>query len=137
MLTLFGASALTFMMLTYALELCAGVRARLRAVECLRLPRRHLPFGVVEVIWALIALRRYFALAATCCLFSKHPTGDVDAVISTLNLKPAPGSSSPTAAALERYRVGLHAVADLARSSGRRAAAGSGSLAELSRTVVA
>ncbi len=41
-------------------------------------------------------------------------------VISTLNLKPAPGSSSPTAAAHERYRVGLHAVA-----------------AELSRTVVA
>src|SRR6266542_6334435 len=28
-------------------------------------------------------------------------------VISTLNLKPAPGSSSPTAAAHERYRVGL------------------------------
>jgi hypothetical protein len=31
-------------------------------------------------------------------------------VIGTLNLKPAPGSSSPTAAAHERYRVGLHAV---------------------------
>src|SRR5439155_22018818 len=46
-------------------------------------------------------------------------------VISTLNLKPAPGSSSPEAAAHERYRVGLHAVADLARSSGRRAAASS------------
>src|SRR5438034_2205191 len=46
-------------------------------------------------------------------------------VISTLNLKPAPGSSSPTAAAHERYRVGLHAVADLARSSGRRAAVSS------------
>ena len=43
-------------------------------------------------------------------------------VISTLNLKPAPGSSSPEAAAHERYRVGLHAVADLAGSSGRRPA---------------
>src|SRR5207249_9645906 len=41
---------------------------------------------------------------------------------TSLNLKPAPGSSSPEAAAHERYRVGLHAVADLAGSSGRRAA---------------
>jgi hypothetical protein len=60
-------------------------------------------------------------VSATCCLFLKHATGDVDASDQHPEPQPAPGSSSPTAAAHERYRVGLHAVADLARSSGRRA----------------
>jgi hypothetical protein len=58
-------------------------------------------------------------------------------VISTLSLKPAPGSSSPEAAAHERYRVGLHAVADLAGSSGPRAAVSSAARPSSWRTVVA
>jgi hypothetical protein len=69
MLTQFGASALTFMRLMYALER----RHRLFVLACalgcaLSSVYGDLagtwPFGVVELIWVLIALRRYFTLAA-------------------------------------------------------------------------
>ena len=69
MLTLFGASAVSFMMLMYALE--RRHRGFILAFACgcaLSSVYGFLagtwPFGVVELIWVLIALRRYFAPAA-------------------------------------------------------------------------
>ena len=55
----------------------------------------------------------------------KTPNGDVAASDRTLNLKPARGSSSPTAAAHERYRVGLPRGSGSRPISGRRAAVSS------------
>jgi hypothetical protein len=68
MLTFFGASALTFMMLMYALERRHRLFILAFAVGCgLSSAYGFLagtwPFGVVELLWALIALRRYFAQA--------------------------------------------------------------------------
>jgi hypothetical protein len=64
MLTAFGAAAVTFMMLMYALE--SRHSGFLIAFACgcaLSSAYGFLagtwPFGVVEAIWALIALRRY------------------------------------------------------------------------------
>lgn len=66
MLTIFGASALTFMMLMYALE--RRHRRFILAFACGSLLSSAYgflagtwPFGVVEAIWALIALHRYRA----------------------------------------------------------------------------
>jgi hypothetical protein len=63
-LTIYGACAVTFMMCMYALE-ARGRRFVLAfAVGCLLssgygFASGTWPFGVVEAIWALIALRRY------------------------------------------------------------------------------
>jgi hypothetical protein len=67
MLTLFGASALTFMMSMYALE--RRHRLFVLAFGCALSSAYGFlagtwPFGAVELIWVLIALRRYFAPAA-------------------------------------------------------------------------
>lgn len=67
MLTLFGAVAVTFMMLMYALE--SRHRGFVLAFACgcaLSSAYGFLagtwPFGVVEAIWAVVALRRYLAV---------------------------------------------------------------------------
>jgi hypothetical protein len=64
MLTAFGATAVTFMMLMYALE--ARHRGFVLAFACgcaLSSTYGFLagtwPFGVVEAIWSLVALNRY------------------------------------------------------------------------------
>lgn len=64
MLTLFGALAVTFMMLMYALE--SRHRGYVLAFACgcaLSSAYGFLagtwPFGVVEAIWALVALQRF------------------------------------------------------------------------------
>jgi hypothetical protein len=63
-LTIYGACAVTFMMCMYALE-ARGRRFVLAfAVGCLLssgygFASGTWPFGVVEAVWALIALRRY------------------------------------------------------------------------------
>jgi hypothetical protein len=66
MLTAFGAAAVTFMMLMYALE--QRGRSFVLAFACgcaLSSAYGFLagtwPFGVVEAVWAIIALRRYRA----------------------------------------------------------------------------
>ncbi|MGE5409267.1 MAG: hypothetical protein ACM3NV_11730 [Syntrophothermus sp.] len=64
MLTLFGAAAVTFMMVMYALERRAPGYVLGFAVGCLLSSLYGFlagawPFGVVELIWAAIALRRY------------------------------------------------------------------------------
>jgi len=69
MLTLFGATALTFMMLMYALERRHQLFVLAFAFGCVLSSVYGFldgtsPFGVVELIWVLIALRRYFAPAA-------------------------------------------------------------------------
>jgi hypothetical protein len=69
MLTLFGASALTFMMLMYALERRNRLFVLAFALGCALSSAYGFlagtwPFGVVELIWGLIALRRYFTLPA-------------------------------------------------------------------------
>jgi len=63
-LTLFGAAAVTFMMLMYALE--RRRRGFILAFACgcalssvYGFLAGTLPFGVVEAIWAVIALHRY------------------------------------------------------------------------------
>jgi hypothetical protein len=63
-LTIYGACAVTFMMCMYALE-ARGRRFVLAfALGCLLssgygFASGTWPFGVVEAVWALIALRRY------------------------------------------------------------------------------
>lgn len=64
MLTVFGAAAVTFMMLMYALERRHRAFVLAFACGCLLSSAYGFlagtwPFGVVEAIWALIALRRY------------------------------------------------------------------------------
>ena len=66
MLTVFGAAAVTFMMLMYALErrgpiyilgfVCACVLSSIYGFLA-----GAWPFGVVEIIWAGIAARRYLS----------------------------------------------------------------------------
>ncbi len=65
-LTLYGAAAVTFMMLMYALEKRGPTFILAFACGCaLSSVYGFLagtwPFGVVEAIWALIALRRYMS----------------------------------------------------------------------------
>jgi hypothetical protein len=64
MLTLFGVSALTFMMLMYALERRGRGFIVAFACGCLLASAYGFvsgawPFGIVEAIWAGVALRRY------------------------------------------------------------------------------
>jgi len=66
MLTLYGALAVTFMMLMYALESRDRVFVLLFAFGCALSSSYGFlagtwPFGVVEAVWCLVALRRYAA----------------------------------------------------------------------------
>ena len=66
MVTLFGAVALTFMMLMYALERRGRRFVLAFAVGCALSSAYGFlsgawPFGVVEAIWCLIAVRRFVA----------------------------------------------------------------------------
>ena len=67
MLTLFGVLALTFMMAMYALESRSPAYILAFALGCLLSSVYGFlvgawPFGVVEVIWAGIAVRRYASM---------------------------------------------------------------------------
>lgn len=69
MLTAFGACVVTFMMVMYALESRGRGFVLAFAVGCALSSTYGFlagtwPFGVVEAIWSLVALRRYRALAA-------------------------------------------------------------------------
>jgi hypothetical protein len=69
MLTVFGVLALTFMMAMYALEARSPAYILAFALGCLLSSVYGFlvgawPFGVVEVIWAGIAVRRYAATAS-------------------------------------------------------------------------
>ena len=64
MLTAFGAAAVTFMMLMYALESRSNRFVLAFGCGCLLSSAYGFlagtwPFGVVEAIWAMIAFRRY------------------------------------------------------------------------------
>jgi hypothetical protein len=64
MLTAFGAAAVTFMMLMYALERRGSGFVLAFAVGCALSSSYGFlagtwPFGVVEAIWSVIALRRW------------------------------------------------------------------------------
>jgi hypothetical protein len=64
MLTVFGVAALSFMMLMYALERRHRLFILAFAVGCVLSSAYGFlagiwPFGLVELVWALIALRRY------------------------------------------------------------------------------
>jgi len=63
-LTLFGAASVTFMMLMYALERRGRTFILAFACGCLLSSAYGFlagtwPFGVVEIIWAAVALNRY------------------------------------------------------------------------------
>ncbi|MCI0584674.1 MAG: hypothetical protein L0227_17595 [Chloroflexi bacterium] len=65
-LTAFGVAALTFMMLMYALESRGRAFILAFAVGCALssvygFASGAWPFGVVEAVWTVIALRRYAA----------------------------------------------------------------------------
>jgi len=65
-LTIYGVCALTFMMVMYALEQRHAVFIALFALGCLLSSAYGFssgawPFGVVEAIWAVIAIRRFAA----------------------------------------------------------------------------
>ncbi len=67
MLTLFGACAVTFMMLMYALEGRDPRFVLAFAVGCALSSAYGFlagtwPFGVVEAIWSVVAVRRYLSL---------------------------------------------------------------------------
>ena len=67
MLTLFGACAVTFMMLMYALEGRDPRFVLAFAVGCALSSAYGFlagtwPFGVVEAIWSVVAFRRYLSL---------------------------------------------------------------------------
>lgn len=69
MLTIFGATVVTFMMLMYAFERRGRVFILAFACGCALSSAYGFlagtwPFGVVEAIWALVALRRYRGTAA-------------------------------------------------------------------------
>ena len=69
MLTLFGATAVTFMMVMYALERRGPIFVLGFAFGCVASSiygwlSGAWPFGVVELIWAGIAVRRYRAAAS-------------------------------------------------------------------------
>jgi hypothetical protein len=64
MLTIYGVCALTFMMGMYALERRGRVFVAAFALGCVLSSIYGFlagtwPFGVVEAVWALVALRRY------------------------------------------------------------------------------
>lgn len=64
MVTVFGVCALTFMMTMYALERRHRIYVAAFAVGCLASSAYGFasgawPFGVVELVWAAIALRRF------------------------------------------------------------------------------
>jgi hypothetical protein len=64
MLTLYGACAVTFMMLMYALEARGRKFVLAFALGCALSSSYGFlagtwPFGVVEAIWSLVALRRF------------------------------------------------------------------------------
>jgi hypothetical protein len=66
-LTVYGACAVTFMMLMYALERRGPLFVAAFALGCVLSSSYGFlagtwPFGVVEAIWSLIALRRYVSL---------------------------------------------------------------------------
>lgn len=66
MLTAFGAAALTFMMLMYALErrgprFIAAFACGCALSSAYGFAAGTWPFGVVEAIWSLIAVRRYLS----------------------------------------------------------------------------
>jgi len=65
-ITLYGVVALTFMMLMYALEARGSRFVAAFALGCALSSAYGFlsgawPFGVVEAIWAVVALRRYAA----------------------------------------------------------------------------
>jgi hypothetical protein len=65
-ITAYGACAVTFMMLMYSLERRDRVFILLFAVGCLLSSTYGFlagawPFGVVEVVWSGVALRRYLS----------------------------------------------------------------------------
>jgi hypothetical protein len=67
-LTIYGVTALTFMMTMYALERRHRGFVLAFAVGCMLASSYGFlsgawPFGVVEAIWSVIALRRYLAVA--------------------------------------------------------------------------
>ena len=69
MLTLYGAVAVTFMMLMYALERRGPWFIAAFAVGCALSSSYGFlagtwPFGVVEGIWSLVALRRFVSVRA-------------------------------------------------------------------------
>jgi hypothetical protein len=76
MLTAFGAAAVTFMMLMYALEQ-RGPRFILAFACGCALSSAYgflagtWPFGVVELIWAAIAVRRYLTVTRARNLTSR------------------------------------------------------------------
>jgi hypothetical protein len=68
-ITLYGACALTFMMLMYAFEHRGDRFVLLFGLGCVLSSVYGFlagawPFGVVELVWATIAVRRYRGLAA-------------------------------------------------------------------------
>ncbi len=67
LLTVYGVAALTFMMAMYGLERRSPVFVLLFAVGCALASSYGFlsgawPFGVVEALWSLVALRRYLSL---------------------------------------------------------------------------
>jgi hypothetical protein len=86
MLTVFGASVVTFMMLMYALERRGRAFVLAFAVGCALSSSYGFlagtwPFGVVEAIWSVVALKRF--------LDQRPPAGDAVAASSSVSSSPS------------------------------------------------
>ena len=69
-LTTYGAAAVSFMMVMYALEsrsphFIAAFSLGCALSSSYGFLARTWPFGVVEAIWAFVALRRYFSVRSS------------------------------------------------------------------------
>jgi len=93
MLTVFGASAVTFMMLMYALERRGRRFVLAFAAGCLLSSIYGFlagtwPFGIVEAIWAAVAVRRYLDLRQSLVENPPRSASRMDSSTS-----PLPGSA--------------------------------------------
>ena len=94
MLTVYGACAVTFMMLMYALERRGPRFVAAFAGGCLLSSSYGFlagtwPFGIVEAIWALVAVRRYLDLR-------RHPgTGTAGSATSAVSQAPPDAGEQP------------------------------------------
>ncbi len=75
MLTVFGATIVTLMMIFYALESRSRWFTFAFAISCLGSAAYGWlagtwPFGIVETIWAIVAFRKWYVLSA-----KRHPRG--------------------------------------------------------------
>lgn len=114
MLTVFGATAVTFMMLMYALERRHNGFVLAFACGCaLSSVYGFLagawPFGVVEAIWALVAARRFFGRDTRAALIESRPQDSQSCPSCEAPRRPSEAERGPRGPLLEGCACGAPA----------------------------